>query len=703
MAQLAVTQPTGEGISLKFVHTPSGGINAATGTVYLATTAIDDNEFIYKDFVYTSNEATVVLTTAELVRVYTQAKVDSGTYTATVTMSATAVAADGSTVLATSTTIGGAAAGAAVLTYQAVPTAPAVTSLSAQDGYIQIAFTTTSVGALTLSGDKAVCDIIVNSTEAGIQNFAGLVATVTTSVGSTRTVTVATGAASLVNGREYEAAVRTSNANGNALFSNTQSITPNNLPNALAGVAVNTAYSSGTTLDGTNAAVMTATWHDADATTGDSVLVRFGVVTNGEFNANAAIQQATLAIATPANYTDAATAVGDLDIPQLWYAAAQSGVAINGGSAVTELAIVARIEQTTGGTTTSSALTAASTVYKITLPTLSAITIESVNGAGLQTFNTASGGTAVDSGIGGDATMSATYLNMDATPIPITISNNLTVAMDSDFTMTYAVVDAGSNGTLTFTLSLPDANGTQSGGSLVSYTVTSTQALHAFKDPADPDVTIAKAAVTVAPTIQVSDDGANNGWTLDNYSVVVSDAAAPSTYKTYIADLAVGHAATTATGSTGLFSQAYRVAYYNAVFTKNLSGIPAAYNSKYTTPTITGTADTAVLYFINPTITSVEISGVNMIIKGNSGGSEFDNNAVTSVGFIAGGTDFNISSQTGNMSYDENTPRPDAVDWLYTVTIGHGSNLLADKDGGNFDGLAFVNSNNANSALSIIN
>ena len=700
MASLAVTQPTGEGISLKFVHTPSGGINAATGTVYLATTAIDDNEFIYKDFVYTSNEATVVLTTAELVRVYTQAKVDSGTYTAPITMSATAVKADG-TVLATQTAITGLAT-ASVLTYQAVPTAPAVTSLSAQDGYIQIAFTTTSVGALTLSGDKAVCDIIVNSAEAGIQNFAGLVATVTTSVGSTRTVTVATGAASLVNGREYEAAVRTSNANGNALFSNTQSITPNNLPNALAGVAVNTAYSSGTTLDGTNAATMTATWHDADATTGDSVLVRFGVVDgSGDFNANAAIQQATLAIATPANYTDAATAVGDLDIPQLWYAAAQSGVAINGGSAVTELAIVARIEQTTGGTTTSSALTAASTVYKITLPTLSAITIESVNGAGLQTFNTASGGTAVDSGIGGDATMSATYLNMAATNIPITISNNLTAAMDSDFTMTYAVVDAGSNGTLTFTLSLPDANGTQSGGSLVSYTVTSTQALHAFKDPADPTVTITKAAVTVAPTIQVSDAGANNGWTLDDYSVIVSDEA-DSDYKTYIADLAVGHAGTTATGSTGFGSQAYRVAYYNAVFTKNLSGIPAAYNSKYTTPTITGTAGSAVLYFINPTITEVTIAAANMVIKGNTGGSEFAANPVTSVGFVAGGTDFNISSIAADMNYDHGNARPAAADWTYTVTIGHGSNLLLNKDGGSFDGLAFVNSNNANSALSIV-
>jgi hypothetical protein len=94
MATLIVTQPTGEGISLKFAYTPNGAADAATGTVFLATTAIDNQEFIYKDFVYTNNEATVVLSAAELVRVYTQANVDAGIYTAPVTMSATAVDAN---------------------------------------------------------------------------------------------------------------------------------------------------------------------------------------------------------------------------------------------------------------------------------------------------------------------------------------------------------------------------------------------------------------------------------------------------------------------------------------------------------------------------------------------------------------------------------------------------------------------------------
>ena len=332
----------------------------------MASTAIDNQEFIAKNFVYTGNEATVVLTTAELVRVYTQANVNSGTYTGTVTMSATAIAANGTTVLATQTTISGLAT-AQTLTYQAVPTTPNVTTLSAQDGYIQFIFTTTSAVALTLSGANAVCDVIVNSTLGGIQTFSGLASSAYTSDGTTRTVTVATGNATLVNGRSYEAAVRTSNANGNSLFSDTQTIVPNNLPNALASVAVNTAYSSGTTPDGTNAAVMTATWADADANTGGTVLVRFGVVDgSGDFNANQAVQQATVTL-TAANYTGGATAVGSLNILNAWYAASQSGVAINGGSVVTEIDIVARIEQTTSGVTTSSALTTAVPVFKVYL------------------------------------------------------------------------------------------------------------------------------------------------------------------------------------------------------------------------------------------------------------------------------------------------------------------------------------------------
>ena len=91
MATLTVTQPVGEGISLKFVHAPNGGADAVSGTVFLATTSIDNQEFIYKDFLYTNNEATVILSNSDLVRVYTQSNVDSGDYATDLTMSATSV------------------------------------------------------------------------------------------------------------------------------------------------------------------------------------------------------------------------------------------------------------------------------------------------------------------------------------------------------------------------------------------------------------------------------------------------------------------------------------------------------------------------------------------------------------------------------------------------------------------------------------
>ena len=700
MASLTVTQPTGEGISLKFVYGAAAAETAVSGTVYLATTSIDNQEFISKDFVYTGNQATVILTTAELVRVYTQGNVNSGTYTATVTMSATALNSLGATV--TQTTITGLAT-AATLTYQAVPTTPTVTTISAQDGYIQFIFTTVSAVALTLSAGNAVCDVIVNSANDGIETFSGLASSAYSSDGTTRTVTVQTGAASLTNGQSYEAAVRTSNANGNSLFSDTQTIVPNNLPNALAGVAVNTAYSSGTTLDGTNAAVMTATWTDADANTGGTVLVRFGVVDgNGDFNANPAIQQATVTL-TAANYTGAATAVGSLNILNAWYGASQSGVAINSGSAVTEIDVVARIEQTTSGVTTSSALTTAVPVFKITLPTISAIDIISVNAAGLQTFNLSSGGTAVDSATSQNgntaATLVAAYNGVNYA-IATTISNNSSLAQDAAWgQLTYTLVDAGSNGNLTYTLSLPDANGTQSGGSLVSYGVTRTQALHAFKDPEAPDVTLVGGAVTVPPTLTVTDAQENFGYTVASYTANVYDNAVNS-YKTYT-NATYNGTATVATANTG---SAYVVAQYLATVTKNLSGIPSpAYDGTYTSPTITGTAGAIALYFVNPTITSVSINNAVMTIAGNTGGSLFDAAGVTSIGFVAQAGSFNLSTKTANMQAGI-TPT-NAAACAYSVAVTHDSNLQlnVNSNGGAFDGFGFVNSNNANSALSILN
>tara|TARA_B110000967_G_scaffold177552_1_gene191737 strand:+ start:292 stop:2373 length:2082 start_codon:yes stop_codon:yes gene_type:complete len=693
MATLTVTQPTGEGISLKFAYAPNAGESAVSGTVFLATTSIDNQEFIAKNFVYTANSATVVLTSAELVRVYTQAKVDSGIYTAALTMSATALDSNGQTVTTTAFT---GLATSNTLVYQAVPTTPNVLSLSAQDGYIQFSFTSTSVISPTLSGADVICDVIVNSSAGGIQTFSGLISSSFSTSGTTRSIVVATGADSLTNGQSYEAAVRISNANGNSLFSDTQTIVPNNLPNAVTSVIVNTAYSVGGSLHGTNAAVMNATWLDADADTGGSVLVRFGVV-DGEnnFNVNTNVQQATVSL-TGSNHTASATSVGDLDIPHAWFSAGQNG------SDVTQLNIVARIEQTTGGVITNSNLTASATVYKVVLPTLSDINIVSVDAAGVQIFNLPSGGTAIDSGTlengNVEATLVANYNGIDYT-LTTAISNNLNLAQTVVFDdLTYALIDAGSNGTLTYTLTLPDANGTQLAGNLATYAVTSTQLLHAFKDPAQATVTLTGGAVTAAPTVEVTDDSFNFGYTASTYTVVVfdneSNSFIPFTSSTY------DGSSTVATSNTGT---AYVVARYTARVTKNLTGIPSDYASKYTSPTISSTSASLALYFINPTITNVTISGAVMTITGNTGGASFDAAGVTSIGFTATGSTFDLSSVTANMQGGIVPTHADAC--AYTVNVTHPTNLQlnVNSNGGAFDGFAFINANNANSALSILN
>ena len=692
MATLTVTQPVGEGISLKFVHAPNGGADAVSGTVFLATTSIDNQEFIYKDFLYTNNEATVILSNSDLVRVYTQSNVDSGDYATDLTMSATSV--DTASVTLTQTTITGLVTDKQ-LTYQAVPTAPTVSALQGQDGYISFSFTTTSVEALTFSNGKVSCDIIVNSTTDGIQTFTVESTSFSTS-DTTHTVVAQTPIGSLTNATNYEAAIRVSNINGKSLFSDTQSIVPSNIPNSLINTSANTYYSSGTTLNQTEngvAVIFGAEWLDSDADKGTSVIVRFGVVNgSGDFNADEDIQQGTVTL-TASQFISVATAIPNCNVRNSWF-----GATYNGGTAVTQLDIVARIEQTTDGIVNYSNLTAPLTVYKITLPTLSAITIESVDSTGLQTFNTATGGTLVDD-ITTGGTLTATYNSID-TDVPVTTTGNSATVMDTDFTLDYATIDAGSNGTLTFTLSLPDANGTQQAGSLVSYTVSSTQALHAFKDPVAPTPSITGGAVTIAPTIAVTVEGDNFGYTLDSYDVVVFDQLV-TTYTPYVATVNGSSRQADSTGTS------YIVADYKVSYTKNLSGIPIDYAGKYTTPIITGTSVGTALYFINPTITNVTVSGADMIISGNTGGATFATGAITSLGFTAGTSadDFDISTETANMPANGTG---NLVAYAFTVTVTHAQGaLVLDRNnaatGGQFDGFGFVNASNANSALSILN
>jgi hypothetical protein len=691
MATLTVTQPVGEGISLKFVHAPNGGADAVSGTVYLATTSIDNQEFIYKDFVYTNNEAIVVLSDADLNRVYTEALHSTRDHTAEVTMSATAY--NGATTITQDTITG--LATAKTLVYQSVPTAPLVTSLQGQDGYISFNFTTTSATspALILQNGNVLCDIIVNSVTYGIQTFTVEAITQSTN-GSTHTISARTEDGTLVNATNYEAAIRVANVNGKSLFSETQSIVPSNIPNSLTIPVAETYYTSGITLDQTEsgiAAVFGAKWLDSDADKGTSVIVRFGVVDgNNEFNADTNVQQGTVTL-NAANFTTEATSIPNCNVRNAWFTSAQNG------SDVTQLQIVARIEQTTDGVVNYSNLTTPLTVYKITLPTLSAITIVAVTSTGTQGFNTVSGGTLVDDrNVAG--TMTAKY-NGITIGIPITTTNNSTTLMDGNFILDYATIDAGSNGILTFTLQLPDANGTQQSG-IVLYKATSTQALHAFKDPESPIPSITGGAVTVAPTIEVTTEGSNFGYTLDSYDIVVFDQLV-TTYKPYIATADGSSRQADSTGTS------YIVADYKVSYTKNLSGIPSDYDGKYTTPTITGTSSGSALYFINPVISSVTIAGPDMLITGNTGGATFTSGAITSLGFTAGNSDddFDISTQTANMPP---TGTGNLAAYAFTVIVTHAQGTLVlnrnnAATGGQFDGFGFVNASNANSALSILN
>ena len=151
------------------------------------------------------------------------------------------------------------------------------------------------------------------------------------------------------------------------------------------------------------------------------------------------------------------------------------------------------------------------------------------------------------------------------------------------------------------------------------------------------------------------------------------------------------------------------------------------------------TTETNALYYESPTITNVSITSTTggmgisgndtnntMTIQGNTGGASFvytvgaAGSAVTSIGFVQ---DPNNNSQAGdnvgysmsNISQDMNTvpdttttgpqglPKQYFGTYDYEVSIEHPGTLLADLSGGaTFDGIAFVNSTNADSAITLL-
>ena len=526
----------------------------------------------------------------------------------------------------------------------AVPSRPVVTALTGYDQNVSISFTTTTLTSQPLilgASNKANVEILTHGgaaivtqvQEAAIHGTANDVGGTTT---HTITVTTDADAFPMINGQTYELALRVSNTNGDSLYSLTQGVVPNNKPQTLANLTTATAFSAGTTLDTVNAAIVSANFLDDNAA--GEITVEWGVVVAGEF---VGAQSSTKTLVA-SDHVDGAS-VGDLDIPKAWF--------IDG---LTSIEIEGRINQTVAGVTTSGDRVSFGNVFNIQLPTIGDITIEGVTGEGVQTFNMGGVGSSID----GTATMAFTYPN------------------------------SGTNGNLTFQASLGDANGTQQEGVLVQHlSNVSTQALHAFKDAIAPTVSITAGGATVVPTIEVTVDQNNNGYTLTNYTAIVSSDA----------DVVV---ATYTTDGSSLLATAtdggvYLVGNHDVTFTKNLAGIPVDYDGKYTL-SAPSTTSGVVLYFEHPTIDSVSIAGSVMTISGNTNGALFDDAAVTSIAFKGTAANLDMSTLSANMVI--------AGDRTYSVAINHGGALLTNVSANvaTFDGIAFVNSNNANSAFALV-
>ena len=678
MTTLQVKQQQVDGISFLLTHVKGAGNAAASVRLQLVTKDVDDNfGFLDESVIMTDSGAnqtgTITLSPAQLSALYIGT---AAPYNLTLTMNAKSLDSAGlelasqtQIVDATNTNI--ALNQVNALTF-AVPSRPVITALTGYDQNVSISFTTTTLTSQPLilgASNKANVEILTHGgaaivtqvQEAAVHGTANDVDGTTT---HTITVTTDADAFPMINGQTYELALRVSNTNGDSLYSLTQGVVPNNKPQTLADLTTATAFSAGTTLDTVNAAIVSANFLDDNAA--GEITVEWGVVVAGEF---VGAQSSTKTLVA-SDHVEGAT-VGDLDIPKAWF--------IDG---LTSIEIEGRINQTVAGVTTSGDRVSFGNVFNIQLPTIGDITIEGVTGEGVQTFNMNGNGSSID----GTATMAFTYPNSGGS-IDVTMDGT-SFTMDADLSLTYDEVTAGTNGDLTFQASLGDANGTQQEGVLVQHlSNVSTQALHAFKDAIAPTVSITAGGATVVPTIEVTVDQNNNGYTLTNYTAIVSSDA----------DVVV--ATYTTDGSTLLATATdggvYLVGNHDVTFTKNLAGIPVDYEGKYTL-SAPSTTSGVVLYFEHPTIVSVSIAGSVMTISGNTNGALFDDAAVTSIAFKGTAANLDMSTLSANMVI--------AGDRTYSVAINHGGALLTNVSANvaTFDGIAFVNSNNANSAFALV-
>ncbi len=691
-----IKQNNDPGVVLLVTHTKGEGDAAVKAQVNLATSVADNKRMLHLYPEMTDNgltqTATITLTDAQLQQIYGSSAAQSSYKDVTLSvLAATFSDAAMSTQLSTTNALLNNAGNAiTAASFKSVPAAGVQQSVTSQDKYATIAMTVSvdEDNDLVKTNGKPTVSISAWTSGAAIQIFHQEAATSSvtgTGTGTlSYTLTARTPGENLTNGTPYEVSARVRNASGFSPSSNTLAVTPGNLPNALTTLTVSTAYSSGTTLDTTNAAVLTAIFQDPDAATADSSLVRFGAMSGSDFIAE---QSATLAFTVTGSHTGAGGSVGDMNVPLAWFANASNG----GRGDVTSLEIYAQVEQTTNGSTSNSPVAQFNSggtgkVYKIVLPTISAISVSSVNGAGLQTLNLASGGTAVDS----TPTASSLYNGASAN-LPVTHNAGAgTFVLTNSFTFDYDTIDGGSNGDLTVTVSLPDANGTEQNGSVVAYTAASTQALHAFKDAAAPTPAIVQPAATNAPEVSVSAEGANNGYTFSSYTHVIKNAA-DQTIATYTGKTA---AAFTANATDGA---AYAIGNHNCTVTKILTGIPSFYDNSYTLSAPSATSQT-VKYYLNPNITNVTFDGATMQVTLTTGGSNLTaEGSVTTIGFVGTASEYSVSEirlAANAIASSENGS--------VTVNFVHPSTLLTNINGGTFDAMVVADPSNAVSAFSLV-
>ena len=491
-------------------------------------------------------------------------------------------------------------------------------------------------------------------------------------------------------------------------------IVPNNRPAAPTDLVVNTNLA---TTDGSNSVPsddypvkFSGTWADNDTST-DNLSYKYGRLdSDGAFMDDYSTETET-----------ALSGTWEFDIPNSWFLADVSNNLITLGIQVTQQG------ENNAALARSSVMSSTIVAAQPTLPTIALSSNPTVNAGGDQTFTvTATGIHLTDqfSITGQTCPLTAQYQNgNNGTWTDITLSTtttdetqNTVGTQTGTFTLDYD--DITTDQILQVRVKQNDPNNTQLDGSLLEYIREGddTFTLYQYKNPTMPAISVADSASAGLAPVVTQGAATLNGWEFSSSELEVfgntiynTNSNSNTWFKVHGSTPSENALLSANGGVTATANGEGQNDHYNPG--KN---IKATLKTTFSFPTKTGYTTPAnieltensgntyadfALYYENPEITGITVSGTIMTINGNTNGASFDAGAVTAFALTNhNSTGDHFTKLSANVSAP-NEANQILGNFNFSSELNMNASIITDQG---FRGLAHLDANNANSHLLLI-